>query len=660
MPLERSYESQVMPGNAAAPALASPAAFGAGIGAALDDAGGTVHRAQLRTYEVEKQLQGDQEAADFAHKFALHRQNMDGIVAETRTNAAPGGAGHVQQVMEANDAGRDTLFAGITDPRLQRQASQQWDDYSTRLHDGATTFATVSTANKVVTDFKSLSDVGANRILQGHDPAAYVEEVKQAYAAIDGLRGITDDQKAALRREQVDQKYGAAFVTGMIHSNPEGAKTLLDKGAFNDQLEPHQIEQLRNSADVEIRRSAAETARVAAAGKSLLNEKIATATEKASQGIDVSAELPELMQGAAAIGDTSNVEKLKGLQRDSAFAKVFNGQTPVQRQAQLAQLTAIAPEKRSEDQQAELKWLQTKSGALDGEFNRDPVGFVTTHGQPGEQPPPLNPADLGTFQQRAQWRRGMVGAYGRMDLLSANERAGMIDRLGQGDAGYSEVTDTLAKFGGADARQAAREVAPNDHYLQQLVLLPQDYRKIARDGQQALKENPKLLPQENGTDIDQAVVSRTTGFERALAAVPQADRNAVHTVARNIAAKFLHDHPGELDGDLWSMSLNLALGATGVGKDRRGGLSLWNDQAFLVPDGMTGQQFTNRVFGYLRANPGNGPVNPDGSPANLRNARPVAMGGGTYQFRIGDRAVMARGRDGKITSPWQFMLRGGQ
>lgn len=142
-------------------------------------------------------------------------------------------------------------------------------------------------------------------------------------------------------------------------------------------------------------------------------------------------------------------------------------------------------------------------------------------------------------------------------------------------------------------------------------------------------------------------------------ALPQSERNGVTEVARNIAAKFLKDRPGEtLSPELWGVAYDLALGARGAGAGKTGGIGSWNDMAFLIPDGLTAQQFTDRVFGFVQKNPAKGPVNPDGSPANLRIARPVAVRPGVYQFFVGNRVVLARGSDGKIVSPWQFTLAG--
>lgn len=649
MASEQGYDARIMPQAPAGLPSASPEQYGAGLGQALEQAGEVVHDSQVREYRIKRQLDAQRQATDFAHRFALQRQNMDGISRQMRANpTSPDYADHEQRIGEALDAARPGMLDGISEGAVRRQAEEQLDSYRTQLLNSEGDFAEAQRVAKTVLDRGQANDLSQNRIRQGVDPDAYAAELKLNREQIYGLPGLTPVQKDKLWKDY-ENGAGVAFLNHVIDTNPRAAVALVDSGSFNDVLTPEQIEAVRNGAQVELRRVDAQAEHAANVAKGQLNEAIATATEKAGNGIDVSADLPALQAAAQAAGDTSAVEKLKGLARDSAFAKVWNGQTPLARERRISALNAVDPAKRSEDQQAELKWLQDKRGPLDSQYENDTVGFVQTHGQPGEQPPALDPADPASFARRAAWRRGVAGAYGRMDLLSKAERASMADRLGAGDAGYSEVTDTLALFGGAAAKQAAREVAPADKYLQQLVVLPESYRKIARDGRAALQANAKLIPAENSDDADPKVVATSAALDQALQAVPQADRNAIKDVARSIAAKFLHDKGGELTPELWTRSLNMALGAAGPGG--KGGLGSWNGQPFLVPDSVTGQQFQDRVFGFMRAHPDNAPVNPDGTPADLRNARPVAVGPNRYQFMVGDRTVMARNK-----LPWTFTL----
>lgn len=667
MPAEDIYQSRIMPQAAAPMPLANADTYGAGLADAVGELGNVGLRAEERQRQVlerakdaGKRLRVDREAADFAHRYALHRTNMDGVIREIRDNpTSPDFAEHVQRVTEADEAAREGLLQGIDAPEVRRQAVQQLDEYGVRLNSTEADYAESQRAAKTVVDYKKTVDIGANRIRQGMDAQHYGEELKAGYAMIDGLAGVTPEVKAKLRLE-VEQNYGVAFVNHLNDTNPAAAIALLDAGAFNEILTPEQIDGLRNGAQVEVRRQVAQVAHAATVEKAQLTDATQVAIEKSSQGIDVSADLPELIQRWTAAGDQSKVEQLKGLVRDNAYARVWNDQTPLAREARIRALNGVEAGKRTEDQQAELKWLQEKRGSLDTQFNGDTVGFVMANGQSGEQPPALVEGDPASYAARAQWARTAARTYGRMDLLSHQEREAMAAELGKGDGAYTAVTDQLALFGGAAAKAAARQVAPNDRYLQQLVLLPADYRKLARDGRAALQANPKLVPDENGNDADPDIKAVSTGYERALASLPQEDRNAVKNVARNIAAKFLHDHPGEIDPRLWRQSLSMALGGRGVGAAQRGGLGSWNDMTFLVPDDLSPQQFTDRIFGYIRANPTKGPVNPDGSPANLRNARPVAVGAGVYQFFVGDRPVLARGRDGRIASPWQFTVGGGR
>lgn len=658
MPVERGYEQQLAPREAAPMPLASAETYGAGLGREMAQAGEDMHQRQVRAYELERQAKADREAADFMHRFALHRQNMDGITRELRTNAAPGADGHVTAIDQANEGAREGLFAGITEERVLRAAQRQWDDFRTGLLSTEGDFEVGRQVAKRVTDISGASDVAANRI--GTKLESYPEEVRALYAAIDAMPGLDADLRAKLKREQVDQKLGIAYLNQLNGSNPALARSMLDAGTFDEILTPEQKQQLRNGSEVEIRRQEAEVRQQVSLAKAELTEQIATVTARAGAGIDVSAELPDLIAGATAIGDTSAVENLKQLRRESEFARVWGGVSPLAREARLRELTAVAESKRTDDQQAEIRWLQDKGGALDSAFRADPVGWALERAPAGSKPPPIDWNDPATLAERVRWSRTAAQAYGSMGLLSGNERQAMATRMQDGQAGYAEVLEGLARFGGREARQAAREVAPSDPLLQHLVTLPAEYRKIALNGRRALQGNSGLLKVDD--DAEREDINRFTAqFRRATRMLPEDERSAVIEAAQKIAAGHLIEGGGRMNGRLWGLTLNMAMGAMGTsGGNRRGGLGNWQGQWFVVPPNMKAQEFTDRVFAEQRRKPAAGPLNPDGTPLNLREAVPVFVGNGTYQFYVGDQVVMTRGPSGKIDTPWRYRVGGGR
>lgn len=648
MPRAPGYDSQIMPENAARPVTASPEAFGAGIGQALERAGDGLHRSQLRSFEIEKQVTADQEAADFNHKFALHRQRMDGVDADLRTNAAPGAAGHVERITEANEAAREELFGGITDPRLQRQAQQQWDDYSTRLRSGATTFAAVQGANKVAQDVKGLTDVGANRVRQGLDPAAYAEEVKQGYAAIDALRGITADQKAQLRREQVDQKYGIAFLNHMVDTNPRGALAVMEAGEFNDVLEPGQLEQLRNAAGVEIRRVDAAAQHAINLKKAEVGQQVSVLEEADRQGIALpQADYDGAIASLTAIGDKDRALKIEGLRDNARFAQIYEGQSPVQRQQRLAELQAKkAP---SVGEQREIKWLTDKSGALDSRFESDPTGFAIANAPPSMRPPAGDVSEPGVMAARSAWAARASVAYGRpVPPLTAVEAAQL---KANKDRSEDQVLQTLDAIGDPVQRiAAARQIDGNDTAFQHMALINPRSRPTIRNGAEKLKAEPRFLTPNPNEDPDkvEAIAAWETRARTALKEMGVRDQEATLTIARQFVAGVLSHTGGNVDaltdGQL-DLGLRVALGGSIRNGKPVGGLGNWGGRPFVLPETDGNPDFGARVTRWLQGRAKNPPVNPDGSPIAIRDLTPVLIGPGRYRWEVGGRVAV--GKDGK-------------
>lgn len=644
---EQGYNARVMPQAAAAMPLARPETYGAGLAGAVDQVANEQHQREIRAYQLDRRETADREAADFAHKFALQRQNMDGVLEQLRTNPTkPDYGEHVELTMKTLDAAREGLLSGITNDDVRRRASEQLDGYATQLHGSETTFVAGQRVAKTFVDAKQTMALGANRARQSSSPDSFKQELGAWYNFADSLGNLTPAQKEALRLEG-EQTISTSFANGMIDKDPRAAQALIDAGAFNTFLKPQQIDALRNGAQVEVRRKDAEVERAATLAASQAREHIATLQEKASQGIDVAADLPDAMAAAAAMGDASTVEKLKGLSRDSEYARVYGAQTPTQREHRLAALQAMPAEKRSENDQTELKWLIDHKGALDGRFNNDPVGFALTSAPAGMGPPPIENWTAEELAARARWVSGARDAYGSMPPLSSVEARAIGQRASAGDAGYNEALSTLSQFPGRMAGDAARQVFPSDPYAQQLVVLPERYRKLALDGRAAVKANPKLRSIADAGDKDE-VAALHSSFHRALGAVPSAQRGAILEVANNIAARELEKNGavgGELNAEIYGHALDMALGARGTGAAKRGGLGSWAGKSFLMPDGMTQTEFGNNLGTWIRRHPAQAPVNPDGSPIEIRKSLPVAQGGGRYRLYVGDRIVM--NRDGK-------------
>jgi hypothetical protein len=655
MAVERGYDARIAPEAGAALPEASPDTFGAGVGRALEQVGGIVHETRLRTYALDRKETAERESADFAHRFATTRQDMDSASLTLRSHANPGGAGHAENMQMLLDAQREKVLGGITEDSVRRQATAQFEQYSAQVLDQENTWEHGQAGLKKVGDFKAAGEVGANRIYQTADPKVYAEEVQQRYAEIDAL-DIPPDQKDALRREAVDQKYAIALNQGFQNTNPRLGLAMLDAGTFAKQLTQPQTDALRSGYQVEIRRQEAAAAQAVAHENAELQKQQAAINERARQGDDVTADAAALAPKLAAAGDEAGALQMRGHVEESGFAKAYNGMTPLQLQGQEAAIEKILPDKRTDPQRRALKWIQDHKGALTQQFNSDPVAWAIANAPANAKPPALDGTPAG-LAARVEWWITAQRTYGpTINLFSENEARAYREQLGANDAGYHAVADELAALPTRAAQRAAAQIAPNDVVLGQMVQLPPDYRKALADGRAYRKDPGSAKALELANDREKArVAALTFGLRNALGTVPATEQNAVLDMARDLFADEVRRGKPPTS-TLWAESQSRALGGVGTGASQKGGLGSWNDKSFLVPDGMTAQNFTDRVFGFIAKHPEKGPLNADGSPASIHNARPIPVGKDTYEFHIGNTAVMGRGKDGKITSAWRFKI----
>lgn len=647
MPEEIGYSRQVGPRAAAPMPLSSPEDFGAGIGRAIGALGQQAHRASIENYQLERRATANEEWARFQHGFALHRENMDGIAREARKD---GSTGHAMRMGEAWQAGRAALLDSITEDEVRQRAAATFEESGLRFRTTEAEFEEVQRIDRTLTDWTEASNVSRNRIRRLENPKDFPAELQLGREAIAGLGLPAEQERKALA--EWDEGAHVSFFQGVIDRDPRLALAMLDS-ELADTIDPNKLEILRNAAGVEIRRAEAAAEHQANLELAALKREIGVAKELASQGIDVADQLPALITRAAALGETKLALDLEGIAADSGFAKIYQDAPPVQRERRMAALEAI--EKRSPNEDRELKWLKDNQAGLDQRFNRDPAGFFARNGG-AAAPPALDLADPGSVSARAEWARNQSEATGRpVPPLTANEASSLKANWDTGKrADQLQVMDALAQFP-ADQAAAAARLVDSDPRLAVMVTLPRQYRHLALDGRDVLKANRALLKPATADD-EAAFEDQINRFDQALRAIAPAERQAVLAISGRIAAGLLDQNGGEINGRLHWQALNMALGATGgMGTDKqRGGIARWGEGWFLLPDGMRAPEFTAAVRAAAQGRIK--PVNPDGSPATLSRAQPVAIGRGLYEFRApsGDPLF---GSDGK---PWRVRIGGGQ
>lgn len=646
MPAEITYQTQVAPQTTPGLPGASADAFGAGVGAAVAQLGGTLQQGALRDYKIDRQQLADSEAADFNARFAAARLEADKASIDARNNAGPGGAGHAEAMAKFWQSQSEGLLGGITDDRVRQQAAGQLTEFGTRLAASEYQFQEGQRIGKLVTDTQSASDLAANRASMMHDQSSFAEELVLSRPSRH-LQGVPADVMAKLDAYH-DETVTVGFLNGIIRTNPKAVAPMIDSGEFDAILSPAQIERLRDGADVEVRRQQAQVAAQAALDKSQVREQVATVNARLAAGVEVpDNELAAASAAATSIGDESGAFKLGVARVQAGINKATLPFQPRQYEAEINRLEALG-EKRTDTQDVQLAQLKAIAPARIREYNNNPGGWAAANGNP---PPQLNLADPGSVRARISWARGVHDTTGRIvQPLTAAEAADYAGRAAASPAARVGVADQLAQFGGQAAVAAARQVAPDDPVLARLVLLQPMDRRAAVNGAEARKANPALIDGKAGADAREAFLARVGP---ATAMMGQGDVNAAFDVARNLYADAAAKQGIQtFDEDRFNSFIHRALGGTKDGQGNyRGGIGAWQGNSVLLPPTMSQGQFET-VLSRLNFSADNAPVFRNGTPmtpAQVRGYVPVQRPDGRFEFHGPGGVVLAR-KDGTAWS----------
>ncbi|MDR6847184.1 hypothetical protein [Sphingomonas sp. BE137] len=638
MPQEQIYQPQVAPGNTAGIPLAQPQDFGAGVGQGIEQLGGALHRGAIDAYKIERQQRADAQAADFNVRFAQAREDADKASIDARTNAAPGGAGHADQMAQWWADRKATLTDGITEDSLRRSASAQINEFGSRFETAEYQFEAGARVGKIATDTQSATEIAANRAYRQQDPKAFGEEFSLGRQSLENMTGVPAEVRQKLIKDY-EEKVSVGFLNGVKDRNPSAVKLLLDSGGFDDLVSPQQMERLRDGAQVEIRRNEALAQHQIALQKAATNEAIATAKAQQAAGIVVpDATLDQLAQAARANGDTSNATELSALQIHNGVNRETQGWTAQQYDSELARLRALGP-KASPDDQVRLHALETIAPGRKQQFERDPGQWAAINGAP---PPPLNFADPATWAARRQWAATVSKAAGQpVPLLQPAEVNQLKANFASGDKGRLEVIDTIAPLGGRDALQAMRQIAPDDAVAQRLVGLPMINRASAASGAAARKADRSLIDDMKPDGSGKLALEKyNTDVAPALARFAPQDANAAREIAGNLYADWARAHGVHtFNPSQYGTFLQVAVGGAIDGQGVfHGGIGYWNNVPVKLPAEQSQAQF-EKVLSSVKWSDDPKvphPVYSDGkttiTPQVLRSYVPVARSDGFYEF----------------------------
>lgn len=654
----RGYQQQVGVRAQDVAVQVSPDTYGAGLGRAISETGQALHQRELTDYKIQRAATADAEATDFARRFAEFRLQMDETVRTTRSGAAAGGAGHTEAVRKAYEKGRETLFAGLTEENVKRQAEQQFIAFGSSLLEREGTWAEGKRVAKVLDDAQVYSDIGANRARTLPDAAAYQDESKLADAYIDGLN-LDEDTRSKLRRA-THQKYAISFLNGVTDRDPSTARAMMDAGAFSDVLEPQQLEQLRSGADVEIRRNAAEARTRATAVRQDVNESTDLVIKAVKDGALVNdADLAVLEQRATEAGvPPAKIYEIQDARALNTVKREFQAASPAVIADALRETTAaIAKAGANVDPRLVQRrnHLETVLGQRRSEIENDQLGFAAKNGIVG-QPIDWSAPAADAVAERIKAVDVAAKTAGVQPQYFTKDEVGQLSgQIGAGKQGAMAALDAARAFGGARAVAAAKQLAPNDPVFAHLVTLDRGVAGIALSGREHLKAFPDAnkpkASDDNYYDLKDAFARQDQQVNAALESLDPQKRSAVWLTAREILAGYVAQGFGPLSPEMRMRAINGALGANGPDGKRRGGLALWGDRMFLRPSTMDSNEFTRRVQWTVAHGQGGGPVNADGSPARLAAAYPVFVGPNTYRFDGKDGKPL-RKKDGSQFIVW--------
>lgn len=635
MPVERGYDSQVMPRAGAMGAMTSPDDYGAGLAGAVGQAAQGVHQRQIRAYQLDRKEAADQQVAQFNRDFAVYRQQRDQLEIDRRNS---GYKGYAADLAKADQDAWERLSAGITEQDVQRQARARFDEFSTSAHSRALDYE----EGQRIAD-NVLSDHDAYQTATGRvygDPSRYGEELTQAYAAIDA-RKLPDDVKAKMR-DKWEAGLATSRVESMVQSDPVQSKLELATGVY-DFLGGQELDRLNRAADVEIhsREVAARTA--AAAQVHQLNGQISAAAELANKGQPQDDNVLATLERQV-VDDPGKLLQIKEARATNNVIVRYARASVEVMTADLAQIDAkIAREGAGVDPAITFtrNALQKRIDAKRQDVANDPGGEAARLGM-AVQPIDFASPAAGAIQQRIATQEAVAQAnrvppqYFLPDEVREYQASAR-----QGIEGKLDALDAAARFGGQRAYIAARQLAPSDEVFVYLAGLPEATRRVALHGREEVKNLPKDPP---NARLKAQYATLDASLRRAVGRWDASQRQAVLEVTDAIEAQ--HRARGDRPGiTSRTYAINLALGGYMANGVWHGGMANWNDDYFVLPRGMSKGQFEDKAKAQAVAN---GPVNPDGTPAAFSaSRRPVQVGPSHYAFEARDGKPLRR-RDGSL------------
>lgn len=647
MAVPPSYVPRDVPRSMPMPNPANPGRF---IAAGLQQAGNVAvgvaqgeQETNARVAEIQYQQEHRSQTVAFAANFAQARVDFQQKVDELRKSAAPGGAGHAEQVQKLWEDTRDKLMSGVTNRAAQDAAMAQLAEYGGTLITNEQRWQLGKAAAKQGED----ADLAVKQsgLIVMRDPSQFAAERERMGATLDAMN-FDADQTAKLKRYS-DQQLTTALIDGQRSTNPAGALALLDKPEIQELLgDPQLVDQLRRGAAVEQRRAEAEANAQAAHELKLQREQLATVRANLDTGAGTPGDWMKLATSYEAIGDTSAAAEARAKGTEMAAAIGYRGATLPQLDSRINALTAkqgnagLTPAEASE-----LKGAQSLRQQQSERLNQPGGALLQLQFATGKTVAPLDMADPASLQRRSAEALTAAKTYGRASVepLLPDEVKPLRDLAEGNPAQRLQAIQMISGFRDPAAiLGAARQISGRDDGSFRIAAM-----RIGAPGGADLAQG--IL---NGPDVLKAH-QQVFAAEKARAAFDQyasaalAGMPADYAADTFDAAKHFYAYRWVKAGgtvwneDAWRNAVEATLGGYTQSGAHKGGTALYNNQRVMIPTGWTAdgvfRRFARATGPEWSAAADNAvPEWPDGSSVtatDLRKLMPVYVGGTRYAFR---------------------------
>lgn len=637
-------------------------AAGAAIGRGMEEFGQGLEAFDLARRRADRQQQMiDGQLAWLQAESDIDQAQRDDEAGKV-DGAPASGAGRAQRVLKSFDDRMQGVLGGVGDRQVRADLALKIAASRQRRAGQLAASELASGADYAGQQYQQTLNMAANRIAQTDDPVEVSANIANTLDLIDHMDAIPPDARVKLHNNAL-QVMKLSHLKGMVDRGQlDQAEALIKGGGYND-IDPGQMDHVRDNIDVYRRRAAAEAARAQAEAVAQLKQHATDMTKLLDLGeVIPDRQLDVLQADLAAAGEAGKALDISVLQVKQRVNKML-GPSPLpaqidqQRKTVLARI-AKAGDKASVEDRIAADHLENLYAHYSAEYKRDPQLAAARAGVVFQ---PLDLSDPSSVKARMDAvKAARVKGFGDTPFLSDDEAFTWQRQADTGLAGQMGAMEALRGIPDAAARQrAAQQVQPGDAMFAHVLELDAKYGAAALQGAAALKANPALIRRADKDGVDGADSVFRDEVRQALGQMGSQSIDVIRSTANAIYAGLVarNNGGGDFQPEVYRKAIGMALNAHAPGQ--RGGIGTWGGYKVALPGAMSNDEYNRRLLdrtGY------SGAATSDGRPPHWTNGtaigwtefrqnfHPVVMPGGRYGFQAnGAGGQLIRQKDGQ---PW--------